>query len=180
MNENSHSFDTEVNVNAANLVPSKGEASGQDLPRALTHAETEKIKDTVRKDKKNKHTVDSLVKKFSKEFKTRITEETVELVIREVVIEEVDADLKSGKIASMACSNIGVAGITDVKFMQKDGKYVARVGIALMGSAHETDIEDPFHPEYPNNYAEGVGDSTEEALAAMRVRIKEISDSLHH
>jgi hypothetical protein len=64
--------------------------------------------------------------------------------------------------------------------MQKDGKYVARVGIALMGSAHETDIEDPFHPEYPNNYAEGVGDSTEEALAAMRVRIKEISDSLHH
>ena len=39
------------------------------------------------------------------------------------------------------CNHIGVAGITDVHVRHVDGKYKARVGIAIMGSSNMSEDE---------------------------------------
>lgn len=81
------------------------------------------------------------------------------------------------------CDHIGVAGITDVHVRSVDGKYKARVGIAIMGSTNMSDEElkainyDPFHDGFQDNYCEGLGATVEEAISALKLDMKQMADS---
>jgi hypothetical protein len=82
-----------------------------------------------------------------------------------------------------ACENIGISGTTDVVVKRLGDKFEARCGIAIMGSTNMTDekikrINDPFSEEWMDNYGVGFGDTEQEAIAALRVYMKSLSDSI--
>ena len=83
------------------------------------------------------------------------------------------------------CSHVGVAGTTPVRVKQlDDGTFAARCGIAMMGvmnmnkAGFEACGHDPFHPEFNDNWCEGRGATEEEALTALKVDMRQMSDSL--
>lgn len=80
-----------------------------------------------------------------------------------------------------SCEHIGVAGTTDI-FVRtnEEGKYVARVGIAILGGTNfEASIgANPFDKYFHDNYSEGVGTTVDEALAALKEEMHKLSHSL--
>lgn len=94
------------------------------------------------------------------------------------------------KETAFICSHVGVAGTTKVFVrpmdMEMEGKtmtmFVARVGIAIMGQTNRKDpgLKDanPFDEDFRDNYAEGIGGTHEEALAALRKDIEKTAETL--
>lgn len=83
------------------------------------------------------------------------------------------------------CSNVGVAGITDVHIRRIGvDEYEARVGIAIMGSTNmdEAGFEacgyNPFHEKFRDNWASGTGATEAEALDALKADMRQTADSL--
>jgi len=99
-------------------------------------------------------------------------------------------------VVVFVCKNIGISGTTEVfcrsrtcKAYTRHGymEYVeweARMGIAIMGGTNQTDHEraladnNPFHPEFHDNYACGKGPTKEQSLAALEKDVKSMTDSL--
>lgn len=80
------------------------------------------------------------------------------------------------------CSTIGVAGTTKV-FVRKVGEqFVARVGIAILGSTNMKAAElvdaNPFDDSFEDNYAEGIGATQEAALLDMKRDMGDIAESI--
>lgn len=90
----------------------------------------------------------------------------------------------SEEIISYHCSHVGVAGTTDVKVKQADGKFEARCGVAIMGSTQMDEDGfkacnyDPFHPKFYDNYAVGIGATEAEALEALKADMQSLSNLL--
>ena len=89
------------------------------------------------------------------------------------------------KITIYSCENIGVSGTTPCHLVQlNDNKYEARMGFALMGATNMTEEQfkrvdyDPFHPEFYDNYAVGIGATEEEAIENMKEFLCEVGESL--
>jgi hypothetical protein len=83
------------------------------------------------------------------------------------------------------CSQIGCSGTTDVHVKKlPNGRFEARVGIAIMGmtnmdeSGFKACSHDPFHDRFYDNFARGLGDTQEEAIASMKKNMKATADSL--
>ena len=87
-------------------------------------------------------------------------------------------------INTHSCSHVGVSETTERKVIHRFGVYVARVGIALLGKQNMTEEQiqnchnDPFHWEYYDNYAEGKGNTPEDAIKSMEKDIQKTADSL--
>lgn len=68
---------------------------------------------------------------------------------------------------------VGMNGTTPVVVKQVDGKFVARVGIALFGATNMTDEQmdaagrDPFSDKWQDNFCQGEGATEEEAKTAL-------------
>lgn len=80
------------------------------------------------------------------------------------------------------CSQAGVAGTTKV-FVRKVGdKFVARVGIVILGSTNmkegELAVSNPFDPDFEDNYAEGIGVTQEAAIEDMKKDMGDIAESI--
>jgi hypothetical protein len=80
------------------------------------------------------------------------------------------------------CSHVGVAGTTRV-FVKKVGdQFVARVGIAIMGSTNmkeeELALANPFDSEFKDNFCEGTGASVDAAVESLKNDIRETSETL--
>jgi len=90
----------------------------------------------------------------------------------------------TGEYRYHECSHIGVSGTTAIVIRKTAEGYEARMGFALMG--HTNMNEDgfraaefnPFHGEFYDNYVKGVGLTEDEAMAAMKNDLNEISESL--
>ena len=83
------------------------------------------------------------------------------------------------------CENIGVSGTTDCHVKKNDdGLYEARMGFALLGSTNMDEAGfkncnyDPWHEEFYDNFASGVGSTEEEAVDNMKKDMSSIADSL--
>jgi hypothetical protein len=83
------------------------------------------------------------------------------------------------------CSHIGVAGTTAVHVKRsEDGSFVARCGVAIMGSTNMDEEGfkacnyNPFHGKFQDNYAEGMGKTEAEALDALKADMHQMADSL--
>lgn len=85
---------------------------------------------------------------------------------------------EEGPIRAFTCDHVGVSGSTQA-FVRKlqDGRYEARMGVALLGSA-DPGTDCPFDEEFNDNYAVGFGASEDEALADMKADVKKLSNSL--
>jgi hypothetical protein len=87
---------------------------------------------------------------------------------------------------AIRCENIGVSGTTDC-FIKKTNtnEYEARIGIAIMGTTNMNEAmfkiaeNNPFNPNFFDNYAVGIGATKEEAIENMKKSIKDIANSLH-
>lgn len=87
------------------------------------------------------------------------------------------------EVQIFTCGHIGVAGTTDVHVTKISAdEYQARVGIALIGSTNMSEEElegaNPFDDTFHDNYASGNGATVEAAIAAMKLDMNKISDSL--
>lgn len=83
------------------------------------------------------------------------------------------------------CSHVGVAGTTDVHVrLTIDGKFIARCGIAIMGSTNMDEEGfkacnyDPFHDKFHDNYAQGMGETQAEAIEALKSDMHQTADSI--
>jgi hypothetical protein len=83
------------------------------------------------------------------------------------------------------CECVGVSATTPCHTRKiSEGLYEARIGIALLGFSNMTDEEraacgdDPFSPDFRDNFASGQGDSEASAQAAMRECAQGIAASL--
>lgn len=83
------------------------------------------------------------------------------------------------------CSNIGVSGTTECYVKSTAaGVYEARMGFSLIGHTNMTQEQfnacdcNPFHDEFHDNFAKGVGSSEEEAIASLKKDLKDIADRL--
>lgn len=88
----------------------------------------------------------------------------------------------------------GVAGTTDIHCHElsdkermmdlKPGdtrrhKFEVRMGFAVFGNYNESRASDnPFHPEFEDNYVTGRGNTVEEALADLCKEVSSTADSL--
>lgn len=86
---------------------------------------------------------------------------------------------------AFVCSNIGVNGTTPFYFMKHGTEdYEARCGIALLGKTNMTDEQfaacghNPFHPDFRDNFCVGKGKDELGALADLKEKMIETSDSL--
>lgn len=91
----------------------------------------------------------------------------------------------SEKITVFQCSHIGVAGTTPVYVKRsEDGGFIARCGIAIMGSTNMDEEGfkacdyNPFHDKFYDNFAEGSGATEAEALDALKADMHQTADSL--
>jgi hypothetical protein len=82
-------------------------------------------------------------------------------------------------------TNIGVSGTTRLAIRKNpDGTYEARMGMAIMGTTNMDEEGfrkadyDPFHELFHDNYCKGVGPTEEAALAALKLDVKGLADSL--
>lgn len=91
-------------------------------------------------------------------------------------------DLPEGTV--YACKDIGVASTTAVWIRNDGNVFTARMGFALMGCTNMSEEEfeacghNPFHPNFNDNYAEGVGATEQEAIDKMKASMRETADSL--
>lgn len=83
------------------------------------------------------------------------------------------------------CETMGISGTTPVHVKQNDqGAFVARVGIALLGSTQmdqagfEACGHNPFHPEFYDNWVEGFGASEAEAINNLKTNMKATAECL--
>lgn len=88
----------------------------------------------------------------------------------------------SDEFTAFLCTSIGVAGTTRVFVRKVADHYVARVGIAIMGSTNRKDEDlkdaDPFDEHFNDNYAEGTGNTEAEAIEDLKRDIRETSETL--
>jgi hypothetical protein len=79
---------------------------------------------------------------------------------------------------------IGMNGTTPVVVKEIDGRFEARVGFALFGSANMTEEQmdaagrDPFSDKWQDNFCSGVGATREEAIAALEKDCESLYDSI--
>ena len=84
----------------------------------------------------------------------------------------------------MMCRHIGISGVTEpFTVVYRDGSWEARVWISIFGfvNPQHPDFplpENPFHPDFYDNYASGVGATEEDALEAMSEDMKSMSRTL--
>lgn len=91
-----------------------------------------------------------------------------------------------GRVISAFCdSNIGVSYTTPCHVMRlPDGQVEARVGFCVMGAPNmsEEDFkkcgDNPFHPDFHDNYAQAKAATVGEALVKLAADLKSIGDSL--
>lgn len=83
------------------------------------------------------------------------------------------------------CCTPGLAGTTPIHIKQtEDGKHEARMGFALFGSANLSEQEmkrldyNPFHEEFYDNYASGIGDSEDAAIDALKADLESTYESM--
>ncbi len=82
------------------------------------------------------------------------------------------------------CSHIGVSGTTPVIVRQTGPECEARMGFALFGSSNMSDAEfeacgfNPFHDDFHDNYVRGMGASQDAAIAALKVELDQLSESI--
>ena len=90
----------------------------------------------------------------------------------------------SDEVVIYQCSNIGVSGTTPVHVKRLGGTFTARCGISIMGAMNMNAAEfeacgyNPFSDDFRDNYAEGVGATEQEALAALKADMKHTATSL--
>ena len=86
-------------------------------------------------------------------------------------------------VTMIACKNIGFSGTTEIHVKEIDGKFVARMGFAIMGSTQmdkagfEAAEYNPFHDEFYDNYAEGIGDTQDDAIKALQADMEQTTES---
>lgn len=79
---------------------------------------------------------------------------------------------------------IGVSGACPYTIEKEDGTFEARMAISIMGSYNmkQEELErlkyNPFHPKYHDNFAQGLGETKEEAIKAMMEDCDSISNTL--
>ena len=80
---------------------------------------------------------------------------------------------------------MGISATTDrVIHRLDDGRYEARIGVSIMGSTNMNESEfkacnyNPFHDEFRDNYAVGVGITEAEAIQAMEKDGNNMAESL--
>lgn len=89
-----------------------------------------------------------------------------------------------GRPRKWVSKNVGVSRTTPTVVRKFGNQFVARMGVALFGQTNMTDHEldairrNPFHKEFYDNYAEGVGATEEEAVKAMDEDAMKIGNSL--
>lgn len=80
------------------------------------------------------------------------------------------------------CSTVGVAGTTKVFVRQVGESFVARVGIAILGStnmkAADLASANPFDDSFQDNFAEGIGATQEAALQDLKRDMGDIAESI--
>lgn len=85
---------------------------------------------------------------------------------------------------AIVTSNIGVSGAKTYSKKLPDGNVEVRMAISFFGNFNMSEQEleridyNPFHPDFNDNYAKGVGETEEEALKEMQKDISDIADSL--
>lgn len=86
------------------------------------------------------------------------------------------------QIRAYTCTHVGISGTTKIHVREVGGLFVARVGIALMGTTNrptsELAMADPFEADFNDNYAEGHGTSEQAALDALKTEMEKISEAL--
>lgn len=92
---------------------------------------------------------------------------------------------KDGKVTTaFVTRSVGVVGAQPYVKQLDDKTFEARCAISLMGSYNMKEDElakiqyNPFHPDFLDNFAQGLGITKEEALKAMDDDCRSISDSL--
>jgi len=81
------------------------------------------------------------------------------------------------------CKNIGLSGTTEIHVKEINGKFVARMGFAIMGSTQmdkagfEAAEYNPFHDEFYDNYIEGIGDTQDAAIVALEADAENTANS---
>lgn len=79
---------------------------------------------------------------------------------------------------------IGLNGTTPVTVKEIDGKFEARVGIALFGSTNMTEEQmdaagrDPFSEKWMDNFCRGVGETRDDAIAALQKDYETLYESI--
>jgi hypothetical protein len=79
---------------------------------------------------------------------------------------------------------IGLNGTTPVVVTEIDGKFEARVGIALFGSTNMTEEQmdaadrNPFSDRWMDNFCRGTGATKEEAIAALEKDFDSLYESI--
>jgi len=77
------------------------------------------------------------------------------------------------------CRSIGVAPTTEIWVIEKNAKFYARTGIAILGSCNGDQITpNPHNDDWHDNYCEGIGDTQGEAIQEMYREMSEISRGL--
>lgn len=85
---------------------------------------------------------------------------------------------------AIVTSDVGVSGAKTYTQTHPDGTVEARMAIAIFGNFNMPEEElakidyNPFHPDFNDNYAKGVGSTEQEAIAEMRKDVSDIADSL--
>ena len=80
----------------------------------------------------------------------------------------------------VVCEHIGVSGLSTPWIRPIIDGYEARVGVALLGMVQDpnNEIDNPFDPEYPENFCKGIGMTEEAALRALKADMLSMSQSL--
>lgn len=82
------------------------------------------------------------------------------------------------------CQNVGVSGSTPCVVRQTGEEFEARMGIALLGDTQMSEDEfkkcdyNPFHDDFNDNFVSGKGDTEQEAIEAMKLDLKKMTDML--
>ena len=76
---------------------------------------------------------------------------------------------------------VGVSGTTRIIVRPVAGKFEARMGVAILGSVDMTEQQmkdcdrNPFSEKFHGNFAQGFGDSSEEAIAELRDDVQRLA-----
>jgi len=80
--------------------------------------------------------------------------------------------------------SVGIAGAQPYIKKLPDGKFEARMAVAILGGFNmkDADLErikyNPFHADFNDNFVSGIGDTEEEAVKAMNQDASDMADSL--
>ncbi len=82
----------------------------------------------------------------------------------------------------ITCTSMGISGTTKGFVKRFGDEYVARVGVAIMGSTNmpteELATACPFDDDFRDNYAEGRGKTHQEAVEALKRDVQGMAESL--